>query len=105
MSTPRFTSASKGTIRESTAGIASAAATLAAAALLAASPAAAAGKDAGAKERCYGIALAGKNDCAGTSTVNYRGNAWKYVAKGSCVTQGGALSAKAGNERPVPRRN
>ena len=45
-----------------------------------------------AKEKCYGVAKAGKNDCAagpgtscaGTSTVDYQGNAWKYVDKGSC---------------------
>jgi len=48
----------------------------------------------GEKERCYGISLAGKNDCAagpgtscaGTSKVDYQGNAWKYVAKGTCAT-------------------
>jgi uncharacterized membrane protein len=46
------------------------------------------------KERCYGISMAGKNDCAagpgttcaGTSKVDYQGNAWKYVAKGTCTT-------------------
>lgn len=46
------------------------------------------------KEKCYGVALAGKNDCkagpgttcAGTSKVNYQGNAWKLVPKGTCVT-------------------
>jgi uncharacterized membrane protein len=46
------------------------------------------------KERCYGISLAGKNDCAagpgatcaGTSKTDYQANAWKYVAKGTCVT-------------------
>jgi uncharacterized membrane protein len=45
-------------------------------------------------ERCYGISLAGKNDCAagpgttcaGTSKVDYQGNAWKYVPKGTCTT-------------------
>jgi len=45
-------------------------------------------------DKCYGIALAGKNDCAagagttcaGTSTVNYNTKAWKYVAKGTCET-------------------
>ena len=45
-------------------------------------------------EKCYGVALAGKNDCAagpgttcaGTSKVNYQGNAWKYVPKGTCVS-------------------
>lgn len=46
------------------------------------------------KEKCYGVAMAGKNDCAagpgttcaGTSKVDYQGNAWKYVAKGTCTT-------------------
>ncbi len=45
-------------------------------------------------EKCYGVSLAGKNDCAagpgttcaGTSKVDYQGNAWKYVAKGTCVS-------------------
>ncbi|MBI1204193.1 MAG: DUF2282 domain-containing protein [Rhodopseudomonas sp.] len=45
-------------------------------------------------EKCYGVALAGKNDCAagpgttcaGTSKVNYQGNAWKHVAKGTCTS-------------------
>jgi uncharacterized membrane protein len=65
-----------------------------------------------AKEKCFGISLAGKNDCAagpgtscaGTSTVNYQGNAWKYVAKGECVKQGGSLTARKGNAKPVPQR-
>ncbi len=47
-----------------------------------------------AKEKCYGVSLAGKNDCAagpgtscaGTSTVDYQGNAWKSVEAGTCVT-------------------
>ena len=47
-----------------------------------------------AMEKCYGVAMAGKNDCAagpgttcaGTSKTDYQGNAWKYVAKGSCTT-------------------
>lgn len=47
-----------------------------------------------AKEKCYGVSLAGKNDCAagpgttcaGTSTVDYQGNAWTLVPKGTCVT-------------------
>ena len=45
-------------------------------------------------EKCYGVALAGENDCAagpgttcsGTSTVDYQGNAWKLVPAGTCVT-------------------
>lgn len=44
------------------------------------------------KEKCYGIALKGKNDCAagpgttcaGTSKVDYQANAWKYVPAGTC---------------------
>ncbi len=46
------------------------------------------------KEKCYGVAKAGKNDCAagpgttcaGTSKVDFQGNAWSLVAKGSCTT-------------------
>jgi uncharacterized membrane protein len=45
-------------------------------------------------EQCFGVALKGKNDCyagagttcAGTSTVNYQGNAFKLVMKGTCTT-------------------
>ncbi len=56
---------------------------------LATTPAAAQPAD---KEKCYGVALKGKNDCAagpgttcaGTSKVDYQGNAWKLVAKGTC---------------------
>ena len=43
-------------------------------------------------EKCFGVSLAGKNDCAagagttcaGTSTVDYQGNAWTLVPKGTC---------------------
>lgn len=46
-----------------------------------------------ATEKCYGIAKAGKNDCAagagtscaGTSTTDYQGNAWKLVKAGACL--------------------
>ena len=62
----------------------SAAVALSAAAL----PAQAAGK-----EKCYGIAMAGQNDCAagpgtscaGTSKTDYQSNAWKLVPKGTCM--------------------
>ncbi|TMM47276.1 DUF2282 domain-containing protein [Qipengyuania marisflavi] len=62
-----------------------------AAGLAAAAPAAA---QKAQTEKCYGIAKAGKNDCAagpgtscaGTSTKDYQGNAWKLVKKGTCVT-------------------
>ena len=44
------------------------------------------------KEKCYGVALKGKNDCAagagttcaGTSKVDYQPDAWSFVPKGSC---------------------
>jgi uncharacterized membrane protein len=47
-----------------------------------------------ATEKCYGVSMAGKNDCAagpgttcaGTSKVDYQGNAWKNVPKGTCTT-------------------
>jgi uncharacterized membrane protein len=47
----------------------------------------------GKMEKCYGIAKAGKNDCyagagttcAGTSTVDYQGNAFKLVPTGTCT--------------------
>lgn len=49
-----------------------------------------------AKEKCYGISLAGKNDCAagpgttcaGTSTIDYQGNAWTLVPAGDCLKYG-----------------
>ncbi len=87
--------------------IAAAAAALSAAAALTTVPAVA---GAGAKEKCYGVAMKGKNDCsagpgtscAGTSTVDYQGNAWKYVSKGTCTDMGGSLTAKQGNMAPKP---
>ena len=52
--------------------------------------------EANAKEKCFGISLAGQNDCAagpgttcaGTSTVDYQGNAWTLVPAGDCVKFG-----------------
>jgi len=49
--------------------------------------------DAAAKEKCYGVSLAQGNDCAagpgttcaGSSTVDYQGNAWTLVDKGTCA--------------------
>ena len=66
----------------------------------------------GRKDKCYGIALAGENDCAagagtsceGTSTVDFQGNAWTYSPKGSCgfiVTPEG-LGAKKALDRNKP---
>ena len=44
------------------------------------------------KEKCFGVALKGKNDCAagagtscaGTSKVDFQANAWTLVPKGTC---------------------
>jgi uncharacterized membrane protein len=46
------------------------------------------------QEKCYGVSLAGKNDCAagpgtscaGTAKSDYAGNAWKHVPAGTCTT-------------------
>jgi len=59
--------------------------------LMAALPATAAVQE---NEKCFGVALAGQNDCAagegttcaGTSKVDYHGNAWKMVPAGTCTT-------------------
>ncbi|MDE2372529.1 MAG: DUF2282 domain-containing protein [Burkholderiales bacterium] len=56
----------------------------------AAMPAAAQGAE---KEKCFGVALKGKNDCkagagttcAGTSRIDDQGNSWKFVPKGTCA--------------------
>jgi uncharacterized membrane protein len=45
-------------------------------------------------EKCFGVALKGKNDCkagagttcAGTAKADYRGDAFKLVPAGTCVT-------------------
>jgi len=45
------------------------------------------------KEKCYGVALTGENDCKagagtscqGTSTSDFQSDAWTYVPKGSCA--------------------
>ena len=59
------------------------------------------------KQKCYGVALKGQNDCAagpgttcqGTSTVDFQGNAWKFVRGGTCTSiqlpNGGHGSLKA----------
>lgn len=96
---------------KTTIGIAAFATSLAAAALVAAAPASAQDRE-NPRERCYGVSLKGQNDCAagpgttcaGTSTLDYQGNAWKYVDTGTCVRMGGSLTAREGNARPVPRR-
>jgi len=60
----------------------------------------------GRNDKCYGIALAGENDCKagagtsceGTSTVDFQGNAWTYTPRGTCEhieTPEGAASLSA----------
>jgi uncharacterized membrane protein len=63
-----------------------------------------------AQEKCYGVALAKQNDCAagpgtscaGTSSVDYQGNAWKFTQAGACEKMGGSLTEVADNDPPVP---
>lgn len=63
--------------------------------------------------KCYGVAKAGQNDCkagpgttcAGTSTVDYQGNAWKMVPAGTCTSvelPGGREGSLTALERDVP---
>lgn len=67
---------------------------LAIAGAMAAAIAGAGAAQAAEMEKCYGVALKGQNDCAagegttcaGTSSIDYQGNSWKLVPKGTCVT-------------------
>jgi uncharacterized membrane protein len=54
-----------------------------------------------AKEKCFGIAKAGQNDCAsgsgvhscaGQSKADNDKREWKYVAKGTCQKAGGSMT-------------
>jgi uncharacterized membrane protein len=73
---------------------------LGAALTVAAAPAFAEEKAMSEKEKCYGVALKGKNDCkagagtscAGTSKTDYQGNAWTMVPKGTCEKTASATS-------------
>ncbi|TNJ48233.1 DUF2282 domain-containing protein [Phaeobacter sp. B1627] len=68
-----------------------------------------------AKEKCFGVSLAGQNDCAagpgttcaGTSTVDYQGNAWTLVDSGTCAEMdlpaAADGSARAGSLEPLER--
>jgi len=59
--------------------------------------------------KCYGVALAGENDCkagegttcAGSSTVDYQGNAWTFAREGTCETSTPYLVNK-GEEVELP---
>lgn len=59
---------------------------------------------AGGKEKCYGVAAAGQNDCgnlagthscAGLAKQDNDPGEWKLVPKGTCVDMGGMLRAEA----------
>ncbi|MFC2966832.1 BufA1 family periplasmic bufferin-type metallophore [Acidimangrovimonas pyrenivorans] len=74
-----------------------------------ATPAAAAGQ-----EKCYGVALAGQNDCkagpgttcAGTSKVDYQGNSFKLVPEGTCTSMelpGNRMGSLTPLERDMPK--
>lgn len=59
----------------------------------------------GAKEKCYGIAKAGQNDCgtskhtcAGKATKDKAPDEWKYVAKGTCEKLGGSTRPGTGGK-------
>jgi uncharacterized membrane protein len=60
------------------------------------------------KEKCFGIALKGQNDCAagpgttcqGTSNVDFQGNAWKFVQGGTCTTIQ-LPNGKTGSLKPI----
>ena len=76
----------------------------AALATLAITPIANAADAAAAKEKCYGIAKAGKNDCAaadashscaGQAKADNGASEWKYVAKGTCEKEGGKTTPPA----------
>ncbi|MFZ1726132.1 MAG: DUF2282 domain-containing protein [Albidovulum sp.] len=66
------------------------------------------------KEKCFGVALAGQNDCAagpgttcaGTSKVDYQGNSWKLVPAGSCTTMelpDGRMGSMEALDRDLPQ--
>ena len=63
--------------------------------------------------KCYGVSLAGQNDCAagpgttcaGTSTVDYQGNAWTLVPSGTCESMelpGDRMGSLEALERDIP---
>ena len=65
------------------------------------------------KEKCYGIAIKGQNDCAagagtscqGTSTVDFQGNSWKFAQGGTCASievPGGRHGSPTALTRDVP---
>ncbi|MCX8509657.1 MAG: DUF2282 domain-containing protein [Rhodobacteraceae bacterium] len=67
-----------------------------------------------AKEKCFGVAMAGQNDCAagagttcaGHSTVDYQGNEFKLVPAGTCTTMelpDGRMGSLTALDRDLPK--
>ena len=66
-----------------------------------------------AKMKCFGVAKAGQNDCgtanstcAGTSKVDFQGDAWKYVETKSCeeiVIKMDGQPDRMGSDKPLSR--
>jgi uncharacterized membrane protein len=65
------------------------------------------------KEKCFGVALKGQNDCAagpgttcqGTSTIDFQGNSWQFVKHGTCTTisvPGGRSGSPTALKRDIP---
>lgn len=68
----------------------------------------------GATEKCFGVSMAGQNDCAagagttcaGTSKVDYQGNEWKAVPAGTCATMelpDGRMGSLTPLDRDLPK--
>ena len=70
---------------------------------------------AGDKEKCYGVAKAGQNDCAssdgahscaGQAATDNMPTEWAYIAKGTCAQAGGTLKpVKAGKKAAAARQS
>ncbi len=70
--------------------------------------------NAAAQQKCFGVALAGHNDCAagagttcaGTSKIDYQGNEFKLVPAGTCTTMklpGGRMGSLTALTRDLPK--
>lgn len=70
------------------------------------------------KEKCYGVAKAGENGCqavsgshtcGGCSSIDFRGEDWKWVPAGTCLSMGGQLKpfeglGKQADITPIPKK-
>lgn len=66
------------------------------------------------KEKCYGVAKAGTNDCAnasgthscaGQAKTDMDSNEWKYVASGSCEKMGGGKTVEAAKKATMMKQD